>query len=283
MTYREFLQKVQGELGSIYDAEEAESMSRMLIEDASGSSMSRLRSLEREEVPEPITFKVYRYMQGLLDHTPLQYVLGYAWFYKRKFLVNPSVLIPRRETEELVYRVIREMRGRKASILDVGTGSGCIAISLKLEMPEAEMQAIDISQEALNTAGKNAGELGAEVSFSKADILDHKQWSNFGQFDAIVSNPPYITEEEKAAMPKNVLEHEPQQALFVTNGDPQQYYKAIAGFGKQHLREKGLLFFECNETYAVQTVEMLKTEGFINIELMKDMQGKDRILQAQKN
>lgn len=279
MTYKEFHQKTQNELSSVYDAQEAENITWMLMEDATAYTRSKLRSLDREEIPETFVFRVYKYLHGLMQHQPVQYALGYTWFYKQKFKVNPSVLIPRKETEELVYRIIKECRGRKVSILDIGTGSGCIAVSLQLELPEAEVTAIDNSAEALKTARENAAELSADkICFDEMDILNEQHWPKLGRYDAIVSNPPYITEAEKADMHNNILLHEPHQALFVTNGDALQFYKAITKFALTHLKPGGHLFFECNETYAFQAGELLRQNGFIETEVLKDLQGKDRIV-----
>ncbi len=284
MTYKEFHRKTQNELSAIYDEQESENITFMLMEDATGYSRSKLRSLDREEIPETFVFRVYKYLHGLMQHQPVQYALGYTWFYKQKFSVNPSVLIPRRETEELVYRIIKECRGRKVSVLDIGTGSGCIAVSLQLEIPDAEISAIDISSEALETAKKNASDLKADkICFDKMDILNESDWSKLGKYDVIVSNPPYITEKEKAEMHNNVLLHEPHQALFVNNGDPLQFYKAIAKFAQTHLKKGGQVFFECNEIYAAQTEKLLNEDGFGHTEVLKDMQGKERIVSGKLN
>lgn len=284
MAYKEFHRKTQNELSAIYDEQESENITFMLMEDATGYSRSKLRSLDREEIPETFVFRVYKYLHGLMQHQPVQYALGYTWFYKHKFSVNPSVLIPRRETEELVYRIIKECRGRKVSILDIGTGSGCIAISLQLEIPDAEITAIDISADALETAKKNASDLKADkICFDKIDILNESDWSKLGEYDVVVSNPPYITEKEKADMHNNVLLHEPHQALFVKNGDPLQFYKAIARFAQTHLKKGGHVFFECNEIYAAQTEKLLSQNGFAHTEVLKDMQGKERIVSGKLN
>jgi release factor glutamine methyltransferase len=281
MTYKEFQQKVTLELASIYDNDEAEQITWMLLEEASGFSRSKLRTLDREEISETFTFRVYKYLHSLMQHQPVQYAFGYAWFYKQKFFVDAAVLIPRKETEELVYRVVKEYRGRKASILDMGTGSGCIAISLQLELPEADVMAIDISSEALKVAVKNAANLNAaKVRFEQLDILNQSACSGLEKFDAIVSNPPYITEVEKADMKNNVLQHEPHQALFVTNNDPLQFYKAITALALKHLNKGGMLFLECNESFASQVAELLQQNNFTETEILKDMQGKDRMVTA---
>lgn len=284
MTYKEFRLKVYEELGNIYDSREAENITWLLLEDASGLSQSKLRSLESEEISEITTFRVYKYLHGVLQHQPVQYALGHAWFYKHRYTVNSTVLIPRPETEELVYRIVKECRGRKVSVLDIGTGSGCIAISLQLELSDAAVTAIDVSKEALTTARKNAEDLKAEqICFDENNILNEADWSKLGLYDIIVSNPPYITEAEKADMQDHVLKYEPASALFVTNGDPLQFYKAIATFAQTHLLPGGQLFFECNEEYATGVETLLKQNNFTETEILKDMQGKNRMIQARLN
>ncbi len=281
MTYKEFQQKVTSELASIYDNDEAEQITWMLLEEASGFSRSKLRTLDREEISETFTFRVYKYLHSLMQHQPVQYAFGYAWFYKQKFFVDATVLIPRKETEELVYRVVKEYRGRKASILDIGTGSGCIAVSLQLELPEADVMAIDISSEALKMAKKNAANLNAaKVRFEQLDVLNQSACSGLEKFDAIVSNPPYITEAEKTDMKNNVLLHEPHQALFVPNNDPLQFYKAITALALKHLNKGGMVFLECNESFALQVADLLHQNNFTETEVLKDMQGKDRMVTA---
>lgn len=280
MTYHEFQHKLKEELTGIYEADEVAQIAMMLLEEVTGYTRSRLRAADREEIPETFTFKLYKYLHALLQHQPVQYALGYAWFYKHKFAVSPAVLVPRRETEELVYRVVKEFRGREATLLDIGTGSGCIAITLGKELPQAQITAIDISDEALLVARKNAEMLEARnITFMLADILQPDKTTTWDTYDAIISNPPYITPEEKSNMPLNVVMHEPHQALFVTNNDPLQFYKAIAAIGVQHLRNGGMLFLECHELFAQDVAQLLQTD-YKNIEVLRDMQGKERMITA---
>lgn len=284
MTYKEFQLKIQSELLQIYDEEEAANISLILLEESSGKSRHQLRSLQADEIPETHCFKIWRWQSQLMQEQPLQYVLGYADFYGHRFLVNPSVLIPRRETEELVYRVLKSCKGGRHSILDIGCGSGCISISLQLEMPEAAVTAIDISKEALETAEKNAQNLGAgKICFDTCDILNREQWKMLGNYGIIVSNPPYVTESEKAGMHNNVLKHEPALALFVPDENPLKYYEAIGRFGLEHLLTGGQLFLEINESFGAATVKLLENLGYTAVELFKDMQGRDRIINAAKN
>lgn len=214
---------------------------------------------------------------------PLQYVIGDTVFYGLTFKVSSAVLIPRPETEELVDWIIQRCTSDQftppgnGSILDIGTGSGCIAISLKKHLPNFSVSAIDVSKSALAVARGNALLNDAEVNFIHADILDYKSTE---KYDVIVSNPPYITRQEQQAMHKNVLENEPHLALFVSDERPLIFYEAIAEFALGNLNENGLLCFEINEHLGKQTVEMLVDKSFVNITLRKDMQGKDRMILA---
>lgn len=225
----------------------------------------------------------------LLQSEPVQYVVGFAWFYGLKFKVNNTVLIPRPETEELVEWILETVGSRQLAvgngqyqvrILDIGTGSGCIPVTLKVKNPNLDVSAIDISEGALITASRNAYRHNVDVDFKKTDILNEKDWEQLGQFDVIVSNPPYIPHAEKALMSDNVLAHEPHLALFVEDNDPLIFYKKIAEFAKKHLSTEGILFFECNEFNAHEVLTLLKNNGFKEAELRKDMSGSDRMIKA---
>ncbi len=212
---------------------------------------------------------------------PLQYVLGETEFYGRMFIVNPSVLIPRPETEELVRLVIDHIKRhemRHARILDIGTGSGCIPITLGLECPHVEIFATDVSVAALKVAEGNAKRLNANVEFIQHDIL----LEDIPRRDlhVVVSNPPYISLNEKGTMKDNVLLFEPQQALFVTGDDPLLFYQAIAEKAYQMLQSKGLLAVEISEHRGVEVMDLLKKWGYTEIELVKDLFGKDRIIKG---
>jgi len=244
--------------------------------------------LQKELIESEISY-LNNILERLLKHEPVQYVLGIADFCGLKFKVDKNVLIPRPETEELVYLAKKYLKSinqkstnQKSRILDIGTGSGCIAISLKKNIPDAEVFATDISEEALNVAKENARINHVEINFFQDDILNSKIVNQKSKFKIIVSNPPYITEKEKALMDKNVLEFEPQQALFVADDDPLKYYKAIAQFAKINLKENGKLFLELNEQFACQTSELLAQVGFANIQIINDMQGKERFIWCSK-
>jgi len=207
--------------------------------------------------------------------------LGKAWFYNLGFEVNPSVLIPRPETEELVHMIINRHKGSSPSILDLGTGSGCIAISLALNLPDSRVCGIDISEAALDTARKNALENHACINLQLADMLHFPE--SCGVYDIIVSNPPYVRESEKLLMEKNVLDHEPGLALFVPDADPLRYYRAIERICQRHLKRGGQLYLEINEGLGNQTATLFGAGSFRQTELWKDLQDKDRFIWAQKH
>jgi release factor glutamine methyltransferase len=226
-----------------------------------------------------------RIVQRLNKYEPIQYITGEAEFYGRKFKVNPSVLIPRPETEELTEELLSHWEElfsdkKPVRILDIGAGSGCIPITLKLEKGEAEVFATDVSERALKVAEENSKRLNAEVKFLKHNILDED--IPYRELDIVVSNPPYISVEEKNLMKRNVVEYEPPLALFVPNDDPLLFYKSIARKGLVVLNNGGLLIVEINERYGKEVAAALKDEGFTNIEIIKDLSGKDRMVKGLK-
>ena len=216
----------------------------------------------------------------LQQHEPIQYILGYSDFCGLRFKVTPATLIPRPETSELVEWIADEATG-KEKILDIGTGSGCIAVSLANRLPEAEVSAWDISTEALAVATENCKSSNCNVSFKQVDILAYEPTAE--EFDIIVSNPPYIKEVEKEQMEANVLDWEPHTALFVPDNDPLLFYRAIAKKGKLMLRTGGKLYFEINRAYGNETCAMLSKLGYTEIELRKDFAENDRMIMAVKN
>lgn len=218
----------------------------------------------------------------LLTHEPFQYILGEEAFYGYNFIVNESVLIPRPETELLVEWIIESCSNKsdEFSILDIGTGSGCIPISLNKEIDNAKVSACDISEKAIEVARLNNKNLKAEIDFFILDILDVSKWETINKFDIIVSNPPYIPHREKALMEENVLKYEPDLALFVEDDNELIFYAKIIDFALSHLNENGLLFFECNEFNANDVVLLLKQKKFKNVEIKKDLSGKDRMILA---
>ncbi|MEJ5996060.1 peptide chain release factor N(5)-glutamine methyltransferase [Pedobacter sp. Du54] len=278
------------ELASHYDVDEAKAIFLLVIEhylkiDKANYILKKEHELADENVKiiESILFQ-------LKAGRPIQYILGETMFYGLPFKVNESVLIPRPETEELVAWVIEKLKkAEPATLLDIGTGSGCIAISLKKNLPQLAVTALDISSEALGIAKENALLNDIELSFVEHNILT-SQISQFPTtnsilntaFSVIVSNPPYITQNEKMDMHENVLANEPHLALFVSNERPLLFYEVIADFALKNLTENGLLFFEINEYLGKETVEMLAKKGFNTIELRKDMQSKDRMICCKK-
>lgn len=218
-------------------------------------------------------------IERLTKHEPIQYILGYSDFCNLKFKVTPATLIPRPETSELVEWIVQESNGNER-ILDIGTGSGCIAVSLARKMTGATVEAWDISQEAIGVAYENSKSNGVQVKFNVVDILNHKPCGE--KFNIIVSNPPYIRELEKNNMEANVLDWEPHTALFVPDNNPLLFYRAIAEKGLTMLSKGGKLYFEINREYGNDTIEMLASLGYTGIELRKDFADNDRMTRAVK-
>ncbi len=222
--------------------------------------------------------------ERLINQEPIQYITGIAPFYGYFFLVNPSVLIPRPETEELVYLIHDYIKKNKLDaprILDIGSGSGCIPITLNLLNTDSEVVSVDISEEAIEVAKSNNSKLGSKVIFEKVDILDENQWNKLlGQFDIIVSNPPYIPNQEKSLMSSNVLDHEPHLALFVEDDNSLIFYEKIHDFVARFLKKDGVIFLECNE-YNAQEVKSIYESLYVT-EIVNDMQGKERMVVARK-
>jgi release factor glutamine methyltransferase len=227
--------------------------------------------LEEKNLPK----KLWEDFERLKRGEPIQYILGTGPFYGREFFVSPATLIPRNETEELVHLIIKENRNAGLKILDIGTGTGCIPISLALEMNNPEVYGVDISEEALQIAQKNAVALGAKVTFSKCDILT--KTPEVTELDILVSNPPYIPEQEKSEMHKNVLDFEPELALFVSNDDPLIFYREIAEKGKQLLKPYGKLYFEINEKYGTVVASLIQDLGYSEVRVLKDLNDKERM------
>ena len=243
-------------------------------------------SVRQEEINSDDTEQLFKIHQKLIQGIPLQYILGETEFYDLIVKVNQSVLIPRPETEELVDWALitsRIINGETEilKLLDIGTGSGCIAISIKKYIPLADITAIDISEAALNIARQNADLNQIEINFIQDDIFKPTNLELINsKYDLILSNPPYVTEAEKDQMLDNVLNHEPHIALFVPDNDPLVFYRAIADFALNHLKINGFLFFELNEKFGKETINLLKEKGFKEIELRQDMGGKDRMIRA---
>ncbi len=254
--------------------EEIHSIIYLLLENQLGWDRKNIMSEKKADLDQT---HFDEFINRINKQEPIQYILGESEFYGRKFIVNPSVLIPRPETELLVRQVV-DVGLRSPKILDVGTGSGCIAITLALEIPNSKVVGIDVSEDSLKVAGVNAIRNNAIVDFKLKSIL--QSISDINDLNIIVSNPPYITEGEKLTMKKNVLDHEPALALFVSNSDPLLFYKAIARQGLVSLKQGGLLFVEINEMFGNETVNLLSALGYHSVEVIKDMAGKDRMVKA---
>lgn len=267
-------------LKQIYNENESEIISYWVFEKLFTLSKIEI-SLNADLLINPIPAQELLEMKTeLLAHRPVQYVLGETYFYGLKFTVNESVLIPRPETEELVdwcLQMIESSQKPKMKVLDIGTGSGCIALALKSKLPNAEVHALDYSGEALIIANENSENLNLPVYFHHANILNPDLMKQFEGFDVIISNPPYITLNEQKDISKHVLDYEPSIALFVNNDDPFQFYKAISSFAKQHLNQDGFLFFEVHADYADSTEKMLQQSDW-QTQLRKDLQGRNRML-----
>jgi release factor glutamine methyltransferase len=263
-------------LKAIYTADESLVLFKIVISFLTGKNV---KDLLNQELSVAQLKDLNQFTTQLLAHHPIQYVLGEADFYLLKFKVNSNVLIPRPETEELVYLIIQEQKNKPVNILDIGTGSGCIAIALKKNLPLAQLIAIDISNEALALAEKNATLNRVEVTFYKADALN-LQSSNWPQFDVIVSNPPYIAQSEMEIMDENVKAHEPHLALFVNDDEPLIFYDKIGDFALTNLKSGGMLYFEINQQLAHETANLLIKKGF-QTTLIKDINQNYRILKAQ--
>ena len=267
-----------------YPAQEASSFFNLLIESYLGMNRLDFALKPGKEISLEEKEKFESAIHRLSLHEPIQYIIGETEFFGLKFKVNKNVLIPRPETEELVQWILDDVGGAKnpqnLKILDIGTGSGCIAISLAKNLPNAEVFALDISEKALKTARENAGLDKVNVDFIQADILNLEALT--GKFDVIVSNPPYVREMEKAEMHLNVLENEPDMALYVQDTDPLIFYGIIAKLAQEGLQKNGNLYFEINQYLAKETEEILKNSGF-KTELKKDIFGNYRMLRGRRN
>jgi len=283
-TAKEIFVDFKQALANLYDASEIESLTLLVLSEILETNKAKLKAFSEQEIASEQADQIAKVLSRLKTGEPVQYILGRTEFYGLPFKVNPSVLIPRPETEELVEWILSTVGSEHlavSSILDIGTGSGCIAISVKKNLPGAKVSAIDISPKALQTAKENAELNHVDINFIQADILNLKSEIEHPKFEIIISNPPYVTLDDKKQMHTNVTNFEPHTALFVPENDPLIFYKAIADFAVDHLEKGGLLFFEINENYGEEIVELLEHKKFIYIELRKDMSGRDRMIKAQ--
>ncbi|MBI9055372.1 MAG: peptide chain release factor N(5)-glutamine methyltransferase [Bacteroidales bacterium] len=274
---KKLISKIKSELKDIYPIEEIEGFIGLIFEKHLSYSKMQIHMNMDKQLFEEDVCNILDVIEELKEQKPIQYLLGETEFYNLNFKVTSAVLIPRQETEELVDWIIKENNQKGTlDILDIGTGSGCIAISLAKNIPDSRVTAFDISEEALLIAIENSNLNKTKVSFTKLDILNPPKDFN-KKFDIIVSNPPYVTNSEKSLMHKNVLDFEPELALFVEDNNPLVFYKGITDFARKHLKKRGGLYFEINESFGNKMEILLKTNGFEDVIVKKDINNKDRM------
>ena len=279
MTLEECRRKTVQRLTAIYPRSEAEWMTRIIFEQLKGYSQTDLIMKADSEVSDFIAGKVDAVTERLLHHEPIQYIFGETRFYGLKLKVSPAVLIPRPETEQLVEMIINDAAGRSdLRVLDICTGSGCIAVALARNLLFPRVEAIDISPDALEVAKENARLTSTKITFSQADAL--KLQLPAGNYDIIVSNPPYIAEKERTTMDANVLDYEPELALFVPDSDPLRFYTAISRSAMTGLHAGGRLYFEINPIYVKELKQQMQADGWLDVDAVRDMQGLYRFISA---
>jgi len=277
MTLNDYKNLFEQQLNGLYDEEERKALLAVVMDEVLNYSRADMVLKKDEELLPEVQTRLTEVVTQLQKEIPVQYIFEKAHFYGYEFKVSPATLIPRRETEELVEWILEAMNRqpqKKWTVLDIGTGSGCIPITIKKEFSLAEVSAIDISPEALSIAEENAHNLNAKICFIQQNILETK---TLDKYDIIISNPPYVRHLEKAEMKNNVLRHEPHLALFVENEDPLIFYRKIMQLAKESLTENGVLFFEINQYLGNEMTELV-SEYFDNVILKKDLQGNDRMM-----
>jgi release factor glutamine methyltransferase len=271
---------IRKELSGIYNNQEIESVIALIFNKLKGYSRTQLILAKDEPLTDLERSKLDDIISRLKKHEPIQYALGSTAFYGLSFLCAPGVLIPRPETEELVDWIIRENTTLRPTIVDIGTGTGCIAIALQKNIPESHVIACDISPFCLETAAKNAKLNKSDIALFQYDIINNVPAVDFPELDIVVSNPPYVRKSEKLLMEKNVTDFEPELALFVPDENPLIFYEHIAGFARLNLKNGGKLYFEINELFGEECCNMLIEKGFVQVELKKDINGKDRMIRS---
>jgi release factor glutamine methyltransferase len=278
MTIKEIHTKYLYALMQIYSKGEASKITEMIFE-----AMAKIKKHDivlhgKNKIDTAVVATLDNGLEKLLQHYPVQYLIGKTWFYNLQFTVSKDVLIPRQETEELVQEAIAFLKENKSNkVIDIGTGSGCIPIALKKNIEDASVIAIDISEAALQIAQQNADANHALIKLKQIDFLDESNYTSFEKFDLIISNPPYIPAEEEKIMDKHVTQHEPHLALFVPQNDPLLFYKKIATFAENHLTNNGKIMLEVHEDLANETAAIFTSKNYAAI-IKKDMQGKERML-----
>ena len=296
MKIREAEKLIAGNLANIYPPNESENMARLLIEHLTGLAPAQINDQKEEENEKLDALKIETLTERLLKHEPIQYLMQKSWFYGLELFVDPCVLIPRPETEELTDWVVKDVKRSgldvfsknpvradettRLKILDICTGSGCIALAIKKAIPLAEVWGCDISEAALNIARRNGAQLDIRVDFQGMNFLDTAQQKLLPTVDIAVCNPPYIPISDRKTMQANVLEFEPHVALFVPDNDALVFYHALAHFGTHRLHDKGCIYMEIHENLGAQVLEIFSKD--FDVIIKKDMQGKERMVKARK-
>ena len=284
MNFFQLKQYFVEELSLVYSKQETEQLFFWILQEVFSITRIDYSLQKKESINNSVKEKIEQLIAELQTNRPIQHILGYAYCLERKYKVSPEVLIPRQETEELIDLILKKHQNKPLQLLDIGTGTACIPISLKLEKPLFNISAIDISKQALLVAEENSKKLNASIQFFRLDILNPSKWDIFSDnsFDIIVSNPPYVCHSEKALMHKNVIDFDPEIALYVDDEKALIFYEKIIDFATVKLRPNGMLYFEINEAFGAEIKALLKDCNFKSIQLIRDLQGKDRFVSAQK-
>lgn len=277
MILKEAIEQLRAGLAGLFEPQELQAMIRVICEDVFNCDQVDVALRQESELPDFAPERIADIIARLRRHEPLQYIVGSARFHGHRFKVTPAVLIPRPETEQLVDLIIDENPGSDLRVLDIGTGSGCIAISLARALKFAQVDALDVSRDALAVARENAAALKVKVRFFESDILSPQPP---GRYDIIVSNPPYVCWSEREAMERNVKDYEPGQALFVPDNDPLLFYKAIVPYAAQSLERGGRLYLEINQCFGNEVKRLLEENGFDEVRIIEDTYGKVRFAAA---
>lgn len=276
--YRNFLVQTQ----ALYEQGEADRIVSMIFDSLADAPRAFIIRNTKEVVPKEIEVILLSALEKIKLNEPVQYIIGEAWFFDMKFKVGPEVLIPRPETEELVQSLLDLRLIKNSKVLDIGTGSGCIAIAIKKNAPEINVTAIDISSQALLIAKENAKKNDTDISFLQLDMLNESMWESLGQYDFIISNPPYIPEHERTLLDKNVSEYEPSLALFTPDDNPIIFYEKILKFSLTHLNKTGSIFMEVHDPFAEKIMNIYSQAGF-ETKIITDLFGKKRMIIANLN
>lgn len=283
MTLSEFRSALKDTLQDFYSNSELDQLAKSLLMSRMNLNSTAYLLASESELSDEVLEQLRSDVQRLSMHEPLQYVLGNTTFYGLEIQCNPAALIPRPETEELVDWVLSEVQLPSCALIDLGTGTGCIPLAIKAKRPSWQVSAIDVSEEALALARTNALSLVLDVHFEAADLLkDFSDLAIKDKFNVVISNPPYIPNADAMSMLPNVLNHEPHLALFVPDSDPLLFYRRIVAFSEQYLEKEGYVFVEIHEDLSEETIQLFHQAGFANIELRKDLQGKPRMIKAQR-